>query len=182
MAGLRVPIVADATYGFHEFGHLSSWFLPDVYQAMMGSLFQVLIPFGLAGYFLLFQRDLLGVSLMLAWTGLSAHDTGTYIADAIGKTITISRYHTVHDWGYALESLGRITAADELAWAVQAAALACVFIAVGVASLGAVRAVFEYERVRDVDSYLEGRPNLEQYGYEEWARGVPQAPINERMP
>ncbi|MRR12375.1 hypothetical protein EG835_07910, partial [bacterium] len=152
--GLRIPVVADASYGFHEFGHLMTWFLPEVYRAMMGSLFQVLIPFGLAAYFLLFQRDLLAVALMLGWTGLSAHETSAYIADAAAQTIKISPYHVAHDWALALTELGRLGAADELAWIVQAFALLCVLVAMGVAALGVVHAVFEYENVEKVDALL----------------------------
>ena len=180
--GLRIPVAADASYGFHEFGHLMTWFLPEVYRAMMGSLFQVLVPFGLAAYFLLFQRDLLGVSLMLVWTGLSAHETSAYIADAIGHTMTISPYHLTHDWALALGELGRLSAADELAWIVQAAALVCVLIAMGAAALGAVRAVFEYEHADVAETYLQRAPVTRRNGYEEWALQHPPAPIREHLP
>ena len=102
VAGMRIPILADAAYGFHALGHLLSWFLPSTYAAMMGSLLQVLLPLGLAGYFLLFHRDLLGVSLMLGWAGVSAGETSTYIADAVAQTIIPGPGHTGHDWAMAL--------------------------------------------------------------------------------
>lgn len=181
--GLRIPILADATYGFHEFGHLMAWALPETYRAMMGSLSQVLIPLGLAGYFLLFHRDYLGVSLMLAWTGVSAHETGRYMGDAIAQTMQISPYHEIHDWAFALGELGKVPAADELAWIMQAAGLVCVFVAMGVAALGGMHGMFEYEHVEQVESYLERRPAQQRDGYEEWVRnGSASSPAPERMP
>lgn len=181
--GWRIPVVADASYGFHEFGHLMTWFLSDPYRAMMGSLFQVLVPFGLAGYFLLFQRDLLGTALMLAWTGVSAHETGAYVGDATLQTIRISQFHTNHDWAFALGELGRLSAADELAWIVQAASLVCLLVAMGVASWGAVRAAFEGQQAAEhADSYLRRAPAYARDGYEEWVRSQPEAPIRERLP
>lgn len=180
--GFRIPIIADATYGLHEFGHLMTWFLPEVYRAMMGSLFQVIVPFGLAAYFLLFQKDLLAVSLMLGWAGLSAHETSAYIADAAARTVAVSPYHLAHDWNLALGQLGKLAAADELALIVQAAAIVCVLAAMGVAALGAVRGIFEYDRVATVDSQLAWAPAPLRNGYEEWVLQQPPAPIREPLP
>lgn len=180
--GIRIPILAEASYGFHEFGHLMTWFLPETYRAMMGSLFQVLIPLGLAAYFLLFQRDLLAVSLMLAWTSVSAAETGVYIGDAIAPTIQISRYHSMHDWAFALDSLGRLGAADELAWAVHAAAISCALAALGVAALGAVRAAFEHREAAEAEAYIVQTTATRRNGYEEWVLQQPQAPIREHQP
>lgn len=180
---VRIPILADVTYGFHELGHLMSWALPEAYRAMMGSLSQVLIPLGLAGYFLLFHRDFLGVSLMLAWTGVSAHETGRYIGDAVAQSMQISPYHHVHDWAFALGALGKTAAAGELAWIVQAAGLVCIFVAMGVAALGGIRGMFEYEHVERTVSYLERRPAQAREGYGEWASGGAVSPAAEdRLP
>lgn len=176
--GVRIPILSDASYGFHALGHLLTWFLPGVYRTMMGSLVQVLVPLGFAGYFLLFHRDLVGVSLMLAWTGLSAGETAAYIADAAAQTIVIGPGHTQHDWAIALTALDRMGAADELAWIFQAAALACIFIGMGVAAIGVVRVVMETEAAPRVDVYLERKPVHGRIEYDEWARSesAAQAP------
>jgi hypothetical protein len=168
--GIRIPILSDASYGFHALGHLLTWFLPDVYRMMMGSLFQVLIPLGFAGYFLLFQRDLTGVSLMLGWTGVSAGETSAYIADAVTQTMVIGPGHSQHDWAIALTSLDKMPAVDELAWIVQAAALVCNFVGMGVAAIGAVRAIMESEAATHVDVYLERKPVRGRIEYDEWAR------------
>lgn len=179
--GVRIPILSDASYGFHALGHLLTWFLPEVYRTMMGSLVQVLVPLGFAGYFLLFHRDLVGVSLMLAWTGLSAGETAAYIADAAAQTMIIGPGHVQHDWAFALTALDKMGAADELAWIFQAAALACIFIGMGVAAIGAVRVVAEAQAAPRVDVYLERKPVQGRIEYDEWARsqsstGAPQPP------
>lgn len=181
--GVRIPILADVTYGFHELGHLMSWALPPVYRAMMGSLWQVLIPLGLAAYFLLFHRDYVGAALMLAWTGISAHETGRYIGDAVAQTIKVSPYHGPHDWAFALGELGKVSAAGELAWIVEAVGLACIFMAMAVAALGGIHGLFEYEHAERAESYLERRPGQVREGYVEWASGsaIPSA-TEDRMP
>jgi len=170
MQGIRIPILSDASYGLHALGHMLTWFLPDVYRTMMGSLFQVLLPLGFAAYFLLFRRDLLGVSLMLGWTGLSAGETAAYIADAAVQTMVIGPGHMQHDWAIALTTLDRMAAADELAWIVQAAALVCIFLGMGVAAFGAVRAVMESESASRADVFLDRKPIHGRIEYDEWAR------------
>ena len=181
--GWRIPIVADATYGFHEFGHLMTWFLDDTYRAMMGSLFQVLIPLGLAGYFLLFQRDALGVSLMLAWGAVSTHETAAYVGDATLRTIQISQFHVDHDWAIALTALDRLSAADELAWVLQAAALVFMLLAMGVSAWGAVSATFETQQAdENAEVYLHRAPARAREGYDEWARSQAEVPVHERLP
>lgn len=168
--GVRIPILADADYGFHALGHLFTWFLPDTYSVMMGSLLQVLLPLGFAGYFLLFHRDLLGVSLMLGWTGVSAAETSAYIADATTRLIVPGPGHTGHDWAIALEALGKMGAVDELAFMVQVVAIGCILIGMGVAAWGAVHATFEQQAASQIDVYLERRPTFKAQDYDQWAR------------
>ena len=170
MQGVRIPILADVSYGFHALGHLMSWLLPDSYAAMMGSAFQVLVPLGLAGYFLLFHRDLLGVSLMLAWTGVSAAETSAYIGDAVVQTIVPGPGHTGHDWAIALSGLGKMGAVEELAFVIQAFAIVCILIGMGVAAWGAVKATFERAAVEHAESFLERRPTFAPAEYDEWVR------------
>ena len=169
-AGLRIPILADASYGFHALGHLLSWFLAPTYAAMMGSLLQVLLPLGLAGYFLLFHRDLLGVSLMLAWAGVSAGETSVYIADAVSQTIVPGPGHTGHDWEIALNALGRMGAVDELAFMVQSLAIVCILAGMGVAAWGAIKAMLGRESMSKADIYLERKPTFGAAGFDEWSR------------
>jgi hypothetical protein len=150
---------------------------------MMGSLFQLLIPIGLAAYFLLFHRDLLGVAMMLTWAGVSAHDTSAYIGDAVAQQLTLMPYHATHDWAFALGELGRLSAANELSWMAQSIAIACILAAMGAAAFGAVRSLMEIdEHVQRTDAYLERRPEIDRHGYDEWVREHEPAPATERLP
>src|SRR4249920_896638 len=48
--GTSVPLLSLVDLGFHELGHLLTYWLPDVVTAMMGSINQVLVPVALAAY------------------------------------------------------------------------------------------------------------------------------------
>jgi hypothetical protein len=67
---------------FHEFGHLL--FLPfgEFMTLLGGSLFQVLLPLMLGGYFLVKNRDPFAASLMLWWAAGGILDVAPYIYDA----------------------------------------------------------------------------------------------------
>ncbi len=59
----RVPLLGGVDLGFHELGHMLTYAFPDVITAIMGSVFQVAVPLGLAAYFGLKRRDLLAAGL-----------------------------------------------------------------------------------------------------------------------
>lgn len=80
--GTRVPLLGLVDLGFHELGHLLSYAMPEVVTAAMGSITQVAVPVGLALYFLLVRRDLLGGGTCFAWAASSAQDVSRYVADA----------------------------------------------------------------------------------------------------
>ncbi len=96
----RVPLLGGVDLGFHELGHMLTYVFPDVITAIMGSVFQVLIPLGLAAYFGLRRRDLLAAGLCLAWAGASAADVSVYIAD--GPFQRLPLIGGSHDWAFLL--------------------------------------------------------------------------------
>ena len=96
----RVPLLGGVDLGFHELGHMLTYMFPDVITAIMGSVFQVLIPLGLAAYFGLRRRDLLAAGLCLAWAGASAADVSVYIAD--GPFQRLPLIGGSHDWAFLL--------------------------------------------------------------------------------
>jgi hypothetical protein len=98
--GTYVPFLSLVDLGFHELGHLLTYWLPSVVTAMMGSINQVLVPLGLAGYFLWIRRDRLGGALCLAWAGTSAQAASVYIADAPYQRLPLIGGE--HDWAYVL--------------------------------------------------------------------------------
>jgi hypothetical protein len=98
--GHRVPLLGLVDLGFHELGHLVTYIFPDAITAATGSITQMLVPFGLAVYFSLLRRDLLGGGLCLAWAGTSAHDVSLYIADAPFEGLQLIGGE--HDWAFVL--------------------------------------------------------------------------------
>lgn len=96
----RVPLLGGVDLGFHELGHMLTYVFPDVVTALMGGVFQVAVPLGLAVYFGLWRRDLLAAGLCLAWAGASAFDVSVYIADAPFQRLPL--IGGSHDWAYLL--------------------------------------------------------------------------------
>ena len=67
---------------FHEFGHIFFRPFGEFVMLLGGSLFQVLVPLMLGGYFLVKNRDPFAASLMLWWAAAGILDTAPYIYDA----------------------------------------------------------------------------------------------------
>ena len=98
--GVNVPLLSLVDLGFHELGHMLTYWLPDVVTAMMGSINQVLVPVGIAVYFLCFRRDWLAGGVCLAWAGTSAQSASVYIADAPYQRLQL--IGGMHDWAFVL--------------------------------------------------------------------------------
>jgi hypothetical protein len=67
---------------FHEFGHILFMPFGEFMTLLGGSIFQVLMPLLLGGYFLVRNRDPFAASLMLWWASAGVLDTAPYIYDA----------------------------------------------------------------------------------------------------
>jgi hypothetical protein len=119
-----VPVLALVNLGFHELGHLVTYPFPDLFTALMGSVAQVAVPAGLAGYFGWARRDLLGIGLCLAWAGAAAQEVGVYVADAPYQRLQLIGGE--HDWAFILGRLDALDAADEIGAVLLAAAWALV--------------------------------------------------------
>jgi hypothetical protein len=98
--GVRVPFLGLVDLGFHELGHLLTHWAPHVVTAMMGSIFQVAVPLGIAGYFLWRARDVAAGAMCLAWAGSSAQDVSVYVADAPYQRLQLIGGE--HDWAFVL--------------------------------------------------------------------------------
>lgn len=98
--GTSVPILSLADLGVHELGHLLTYVFPDVVTAMMGSIFQVAVPWALAAYFFVARRDVFGGTVCLAWAGTSAQNASVYIADAPWESLPLIGGY--HDWAFVL--------------------------------------------------------------------------------
>ena len=77
-----------------------------------GSLFQVMLPFMLAGAFLIINKDGFAASVCLWWTGQSLMDLAPYIGDARALRLPLLGGGTgadvpgMHDWANILRRLG----------------------------------------------------------------------------
>jgi hypothetical protein len=108
-----VPLLSLVNLGFHELGHLLTYPFPDVVTAVMGSATQLLVPLGLAAYFAWRRRDRIGAGVCLAWAAVNAQEWSVYRADAPFEELELIGGE--HDWAFALDRLGWMEAADELA-------------------------------------------------------------------
>ncbi len=102
---------------FHEFGHLLFMPLGHVMSILGGSLFQVLMPLGLAIAFIVRQRDPFGASATLWWCGQSMVDLAPYIGDAAERGMPLIGGAGVeaHDWGNLLTMAGLLEYSQALA-------------------------------------------------------------------
>ncbi len=134
--GTRVPLLGLVDLGFHELGHLLTYPLPDVITAAMGSITQVLVPVGLALYFLIVRRDLLGGGVCLAWAATSAQDASVYIADAPFQRLQLIGGE--HDWAFVLgpEHLNMLGSAHTIAAVVKGVGMLFLFAGITCCSLG----------------------------------------------
>jgi hypothetical protein len=97
---VRVPLLGLVDLGFHELGHLLTYWLPQVVTAAMGSVFQIVVPLGIAVYFLWRGRDVAAGAMCLAWAGSSAQDVSVYVADAPYQRLQLIGGE--HDWAFVL--------------------------------------------------------------------------------
>jgi hypothetical protein len=103
MHNIILPIHEAGHVFFRAFGEFMHW--------AGGSLFQLLLPFGIGVAFYVKQRDPFGAAMCLWWTGASLVDLSPYIYDALYPKLTLLGGHTgesggPHDWIYILETLG----------------------------------------------------------------------------
>jgi hypothetical protein len=134
--GTNVPVLALVDLGFHELGHLLTYVFPDVVTAIMGSVVQVAVPWGLAAYFFLVRRDALGGVFCLAWAGTSAQNVSVYIADAPWEQLQL--IGGSHDWAYLLgpDAFDVMHRAGDIAAAVRTVGLVMLLNALAICVVG----------------------------------------------
>lgn len=110
--GKSIPLLSLVDLGFHELGHLVTYPFSDRITAVMGSVAQVGVPFGLAVYFQWIRNDRIATSVCLTWAATAARDVSVYIRDAPHQQLELIGGE--HDWAFLLadnlhrsESLGR---------------------------------------------------------------------------
>jgi hypothetical protein len=94
----------------HEAGHVL--FIPfgEFMTILGGSLFQLLLPLGIAVAFLRKNRDCFGAAVGAWWGGVSLLDLSPYIYDSLHPQMIMIGGHTgedgPHDWIYLLGQFG----------------------------------------------------------------------------
>lgn len=109
-----VPILALVDLGFHELGHLVTYWLPDMVTAAMGSVAQVAVPAGLAMYFYV-RDEMASACFLVAWSGSSLRNVAVYMADAPFERLQLIGGD--HDWAAIFHQF------DKMDWAVPVAGL-----------------------------------------------------------
>jgi hypothetical protein len=140
VAGTRVPLLGYFDLGMHELGHMLTFPLPQPLTAFAGSLTQVLVPLGLAGYFLLWRGERTSAAVCVAWGGANLYDVAVYVADAPYQRLPLLGGDNVdHDWAYLLgpEVMNAMSGANELATALRVLGIAA-FVGAVVVALWAV--------------------------------------------
>jgi hypothetical protein len=103
---------------FHEFGHVFFRPFGEFMAILGGSLFQVLLPFALATFFVVRQRDNLAAAAALWWCGQNFVDLAPYIRDAEYRVLPLvggGGGEDAHDWGTLLAMLGAVERCHALA-------------------------------------------------------------------
>lgn len=96
----------------HEAGHV--FFMPfgSFMHILGGSLFQLLLPFGIGAAFFWKNRDNFAAALGMWWGGASLIDLSPYIYDSLHPQLILLGGHTgedgPHDWIYLLSALGQL--------------------------------------------------------------------------
>lgn len=97
----------------HEAGHVLFRPFGEFITTLGGSLFQLVLPFGIGVAFILKYRDNFGAAIGLWWASVSMLDLSPYIYDALHPQLTLIGGGTgandgPHDWIYLLITLGQI--------------------------------------------------------------------------
>lgn len=100
---------------FHEAGHVFFMFFGRFLHLLGGSLFQIMLPAGLCGYFW-FTRQRFASAIALWWVGQNFLDVSIYIRDARERLLPLlGGEGGLHDWHFILLDLRLLTRDDQVA-------------------------------------------------------------------
>jgi hypothetical protein len=101
----------------HEAGHVLFMPFGTFMNILGGSLFQLLLPFGISIAFFWINKDNFGAAIGMWWAGVSLLDLAPYIYDARHPQLILLGGHTgddgPHDWIYLLRVMGQLQNAQE---------------------------------------------------------------------
>lgn len=116
---------------FHEAGHTIFGILGSEFLAVAGgTLMQLLIPFGIAGYFWK-SRQYLSAMVTLMWAGESLLNVYIYAADAQRMALDLlGGGDSIHDWNYMLSGSGLLEHTQQVATLIHMIGVICILGAV----------------------------------------------------
>ena len=131
-----VPLLSYFDLGVHEFGHLLTFWAPELIVWPAGSFLQVAGPLALAGYF--YRRgDRFAVIVVIAWAAESLNNVSVYIYDATRMVLPLfgdDGSGAGHDWHNILTRLDLLGSTDGLAHFVRFLSVLLFLIALGLAA------------------------------------------------
>jgi len=102
----------------HEAGHVLFMPFGNFMGILGGSLFQLLLPFGISIAFIWINKDNFGAAIAMWWGSVSLLDLAPYIYDARHPRLILLGGHTgedgPHDWVYLLTALGHLQNSQRL--------------------------------------------------------------------
>jgi hypothetical protein len=150
LADRDVPVLSALNLGSHELGHMvaSAVGMPDLANAMMGPLLQIVAPVLATIAIILIRRDLFLASCTAAWAAVSLAETARYVADAPVGAIE----HLGGEQDFALilgsDHLDLLARSGELAELVEAAGIVTMAASITFMVGGLVLATGEERRQR----------------------------------
>ena len=102
------PILHGSILIFHEAGHVVFMPFGEFMTVLGGSLFQLLVPAGIIGYFI-WRRDFFAASFASIYLAASMANLAVYIGDArAGRLPLLGGHRSSHDWTYLLIEMKRL--------------------------------------------------------------------------
>jgi hypothetical protein len=145
--GIVSGILRELAVWTHEIGHFTTKMFGNFFmEVVSGTLFQVGIPLGLAGY-LLIKRKLYAASFMIIWVGYNLFSVSNYMNS--GVSIVGTQMKSVipgpgmHDWRVIFNVLGVFTKAEFISSIVYYAAFAFIIIGGIVGLYGAFQVKYD---------------------------------------
>ncbi len=115
---------------FHEAGHTLAIFLGQFIYVLAGSVFQVMVPLFLVGYFAWYRLELFSGSLLMYWLGSAIVSVGIYAADGKLRALPlITGDPDTHDWFYLFSTAGLLDHAEGIGFAIKAFGILVIFAA-----------------------------------------------------
>jgi hypothetical protein len=117
----------------HEAGHIVFMPFGNFMGIFGGSLFQLLLPFGIGIAFFWINKDNFGAAIGMWWGSASLLDLAPYIYDARHLRLILLGGHTgedgPHDWVYLLTTLGQLQNAQRWGMVVHTLGAILMFVA-----------------------------------------------------